>query len=146
MDSPDEMELPALGAVSRQVALYASVSVTIICMSPWLKKLVLAAALLVMPLQGVAATLSVLLCHGDANTHVAHSPSNADHGLHQGGVQDEGGTSSQVAYHPCCNHIVSSPPVATSLAARFDFYVPAFAPDTRYDLFVPGPPQRPPLA
>ena len=41
--------------------------------SLWLKKLVLAAALAVMPLQGVAAALSALLCHGEAQTHAAHA-------------------------------------------------------------------------
>ncbi len=115
-------------------------------MLPWLKKLLLGVVLSVLPLQGVAATLSVLYCHGDAKAHVIHSPGNADDGTHQGGHEDEGGTSSQVAYHPCCNHIVSASPVVNSPAALPDFLARAFAPDPWYELFVPELPQRPPLA
>jgi hypothetical protein len=118
-------------------------------MLPWLKKLVLAAVLSIVPLQGVAATLSVLNCHGDqgdARTHVMHSPGSADHGGHQGGEHDEGGASSHAAYHPCCNHVVSASPVVKSPAALPEFPVRAFAPDLLPDLFVPEQPQRPPLA
>lgn len=115
-------------------------------MAPNIKKLVLLAVMLVMPLQGVAATLSILLCQGDAETHVMHSPGIADPAARQGGQQDENGTTSHVAYHPCCNHVVSAPPVVTSSATRPDFPVRAFAPDPWYDLFVPDQPQRPPLA
>ena len=111
-------------------------------MSPWLKKLVLAAALLVMPLQGIAATLSVLLCHGDTQIQATHVNGEIQHGTHQ----DEGGTVGHHAYHPCCHFSASVPPVEALPAATFDFPVRTFAPDSLHDLFVPDRPQRPPLA
>jgi hypothetical protein len=114
-------------------------------MSLWLKKLVLAAALLVMPLQSIAATLSVLLCNGEAQMDAMHANGGPDRGTHQDSNQDEGSTSGNPAYHPCHN-TVSAPLVVTLLAAAPDFPVRAFAPDTLYDLFVPEQPQRPPLA
>jgi hypothetical protein len=140
------MELPAWNAVSSQITTYAPVSVTIICMSPRVKSLVLAAALLVMPLQGIAATLTYLLCHGETKAHGMHSPGSADRGAHQGAPQDEGDTSSYVAHNPCCNHSVSAPPIAKLPAALPDFPVQALAPDLLHDLFLPDRPQRPPLA
>ena len=140
------MELPAWDAVSSQITTYAPVSVTIICMSPWLKTLVLAAALLVMPLQGIAATLTYLLCHGETKAHGMHSPDSADRSAYQGAPRDEGDTSSNVAHNPCFNHIVSAPPVANLPAALPYFPVQALAPDPLHDLFLPDRPQRPPLA
>lgn len=114
-------------------------------MSLWLKTLVLAAALLVMPLQGIAATLSVLLCNGEAQMHAMHASGGQDRGTHQNSNQNEGSTSGNSAYHPCHN-TVSAPLVVTLLATAPDFPVRAFAPDTLFDLFVPEQPQRPPLA
>ena len=114
-------------------------------MSLWLKNLVLAAALLVMPLQGVAATLSVLLCHGDARIPATHATGGHDRSAYQDSNQDEGNPTDNSAFHPCHN-TVSAPLVVTLLAAAPDFPVRAFAPDALYDLFVPELPQRPPLA
>lgn len=139
------MELPTPGVAPGEITPYAPVSVTIICMSPWLKTLVLAAALLVMPTQGIAATLSVLLCDGDAQMHAMHANGSQDRGTLQESNQDEGGTSGNSAYHPCHN-TVAAPRVVTLPAAAPDFPVRAFVPDTLYDLFVPEQPQRPPLA
>ena len=139
------MELPARGDVSNRVARYSPVSVTIICMSLWLKTLVLAAALLVMPLQGIAASLSVLLCNGEAQMHAMHANGGHDRGTHQDGNQDEGSTNSDSAYHPCHN-TASAPLVATLLATAPDFPVRELAPDSLLALFVPEQPQRPPLA
>jgi len=139
------MELPARGAVPHQITPYAPVSVTIICMSPRLKTLVLAAALLVMPLQGIAATLSDLLCDGEAQMHAMHASGGPDRGTHQDSSEDAGGTSGNSVYHPCHNTI-SAPLVVTFLAAAPAFPVRAFVPDTLYGLFVPEQPQRPPLA
>jgi len=115
-------------------------------MSRSLKKLELAAALLVMPLQGIAATLSVLLCHGDPQMHAVQSNGGKDRGVHHGGQQDESGMTGNSAYHPCCNYTVSPPAAVTLTAAPRDFPVRAFAPDSLHDLFVPDRPQRPPLA
>jgi hypothetical protein len=118
--------------------------------NPWmsrLKTLVLAAALLVMPLQGIAASLSDLLCDGEAQMHAMHASSGPDRGTHQDSNhnQDAGGTSGNSVYHPCHN-TVSAPLVVTFLAAVPAFPVRAFVPDTLYGLFVPEQPQRPPLA
>jgi hypothetical protein len=114
-------------------------------MSLWLKTLVLAAALLVMPPQGITATLSVLLCDGEAQMHAMHANGGHDRGTHQDSNQDEGSTNGNSTYHPCHN-TVSAPMFVTLLAAALDFPVQAMAPDSLHDLFVPDRPQRPPLA
>lgn len=114
-------------------------------MSLWLKKLVLAAALLVMPLQGIAASLSDLLCDGEAQMHAMHANGGHDRGAHQDSTQNEGSTSGNSAHHPCHN-TVSAPLVVTLLPDAPDFPILAFAPDPLHDLFVPDRPQRPPLA
>jgi hypothetical protein len=114
-------------------------------MSQWLKRLVLAAVLLVLPLQGVTATLSVVHCDGDAQSHAIHTNGGHDRDTYQHGSQDEGSTTGHSAFHPCHN-TVSAPLVVSLLTAAPDFPVRAFAPDTLYGLFVPEQPQRPPLA
>lgn len=115
-------------------------------MAPNIRKLVLLAVMLVMPLQGVAATLSVLFCHGDAQAPAMHDRGDHDHGVNHDSHQDEGGTAANHVYHPCCHYNVSAPAVVTLPAALPDFRVRAFAPDPLDDLFVPDRPQRPPLA
>ena len=113
-------------------------------MTPWRRKLVLVLALAVMPLQGMAATLSVLLCHGDAQAHAVHAQD--EHSMHHDGDPDEGGATGHSAYHLCCNITASAPPVMMLAAVPPDFPVRAFVPDPLHDLFVPEQPQRPPLA
>ena len=118
-------------------------------MTVWHRKLVLAFALAVMPLQGMAATLFVLQCHGEAQAHAMHAHDTHDdheHGLHHDGDPDDAGAAGQSAYHPCCNVTASAPPVMTPRAEALRFPVGAFAPDSLHDLFVPEQPQRPPLA
>jgi len=119
-------------------------------LSLWLKKLVLAAALAVMPLQGVAAALSALLCHGEAQTHAAHAGGGHDHDSHQDGHHDkqqgDDGAASNSIYHLCCHYTVSAPAAVTLPVSLPDFPVRAFVPDPLHDLFVPDRPQRPPLA
>ena len=139
------MELPAQGAVSNPITPYAPVSLTIICMSLWMKTLVLAAALLVMPPQGITATLSDLLCDGEAQMHAMHANGGHDRGTHQDSNPNEDSTSGNFAHHPCHN-TVSAPMFVTLLAAAPDFPVQAMAPDPLHDLFVPDRLQRPPLA
>ena len=113
----------------------------------WLKRLVLAAALAVMPLQGVAAALSVLLCHGDAQVHTLHEGGDHGHGAQQAAHQhDDGNPSGGGNYHLCCHLSVTAPSTVTLPAALPNFPVRAFAPDALHDLFVPAQPQRPPLA
>jgi hypothetical protein len=115
-------------------------------MSLWLKQLVLAAALAVMPLQGIAAAMSVLLCHGDAQAHVMHEGGGHDHGPNHDSHHDDGGGTGVGNYHLCCHYTVTAPPVFTLPAAPLDFPIRAFAPDPLHDLFFPDQPQRPPLA
>ena len=114
-------------------------------MTSWRRKLVLVLALAVMPLQGVAATLSVLWCHGDAQAHAMHTQDDPEHSMHHDALPDEGGATGQSAYHLCCNIIASAPPVMTVSAVPPDFPVRAFVPDSLHDLFIPEQPQRPPL-
>ena len=115
-------------------------------MTAWPRKFVLVLALAVLPLQGVAATLSVLSCHGDAQAHAVHMQDNHEHGMHHDGHPDEGGATANSTYHLCCNVTASAPPVVMPLAVTLDFPVCTFVPDSLHDLFVPDRPQRPPLA
>jgi hypothetical protein len=115
-------------------------------MTTWCRKLALLLALTVMPLQGVAATLSILLCHGEAKMHTTHASGSHDQGMHHESQHDEGGTPDSPVYHLCCNLTVSAPPVVTLPAMLPDFPVRAFVPDPLHDLFIPDRPQRPPLA
>jgi len=140
------MELPARNDVRKEAVWYAAVSTTITSMSLSLKKFVLAAALLVMPLQGVAASLSVLLCHGDLRAHIMHAMDAGDRATVGDSQSDNGGIGGDLAYHPCCHNVVSAAPIAAPLAAQPEFPVRTFAPDALRDLFVPDRPQRPPLA
>jgi hypothetical protein len=110
----------------------------------WLKRLLLAAALAVMPLQGVAAAMAALVCHGDAQAHAALEGVH-DHGAQPDNHQD-GGTTGDNSDHLCCHVTVSGPPAVTLPAALPDFPIRAFVPDSLHDLFVPDQPQRPPLA
>lgn len=110
------------------------------------KRLVLAAALLVMPLQGVAATLSVLLCHGDIRVQTMHADTGGDHAVRGESQPNGGGTGGNFAYHPCCHNIVSATPRAIPVAAPLETGVQAIAPDALHDLFFPDRPDRPPLS
>lgn len=140
------MELPARSDVCKEVVRDAAVFTTITSMSLSLKKFVLAAALLVMPLQGIAASLSVLLCHGDLRAHIMHVMDAGDRATAGDSQSDNGGIGGDIAYHPCCHNIVSAAPIVAPLAAQPEFPVRAFAPHSLHDLFVPELPQRPPLA
>jgi hypothetical protein len=125
-------------------------------MTAWSRKLVLFLALAVMPLQGFAVALSVLLCHGDAQMHAMHVTG----GSHEHGADDAGhehgpqaaagshddGSTGNASYHLCCNLTASAPPVAVTPGAAPDFRVESFVPAPLHDLFIPDRPQRPPLA
>jgi len=115
-------------------------------MSIWLKKLVLAAALAVMPLQGVAAAMATLVCHGDAQAHATHESSGQGHGSHPYEDQDGGNTTGYNAYHLCCHYTASAPSAMTVPTALPDFPVRSYAPDILHDRYFPEQPQRPPLA
>lgn len=110
------------------------------------RKLVLLVALAVMPLQGVAATLSVLFCHDEGQMHTLHTQISHDQGVVPDNHQDEGGTTSNHASHSCHQYTISAPAVVTLSAALPYFPVRAFAPEPLHDRFVPELPHRPPLA
>ena len=137
----------------------------------WIRSAVLAVALAVMPFQGIAATLTVLLCHGDAQAHAGHvgtvqhdhgSPDDSGHGhdhdrakagQHAGhgqvdgvGQPDESAGAANLMYHLCCNLSASISTSVDFAAVVPEFPVRTSAPETRHDVFVPEQPQRPPLA
>ena len=123
-------------------------------MATWCRKLALLLALAVMPLQGFAATLAVLICHGDQQLHAVHAQHGHDHDAegagheHEHGPADgrDSGTAGGTLYHLCCNLAAAAPPFALLPAAAPDFPVRALVPDPLHDLFIPDRPQRPPLA
>lgn len=112
----------------------------------WLKRLVLAAALAVMPLQGVAAAMSVLACHGDAQAHAMHEGGGHDHDTKPDSHHNDSGGTGAGTYHLCCHYTVTAPSAITLPPALPDFPVRVFAPDLLHDLYFPDQPQRPPLA
>jgi hypothetical protein len=124
-------------------------------MSNWSGKLVLVMALAMMPLQGVAATLTVLLCHGDAQMHAVHATGGDhghdtgdaahEHGHHAAAGGHDDGSGGNGSYHLCCNLSASAPPATAIPPALTDFPVRVFAPVPMQDLFIPDRPQRPPL-
>jgi hypothetical protein len=137
---------PGVGRCLQSIRADALISTTIRCMSLWVKKIMLFLALAVMPLQGIAATLALLVCHNDATEHALRVTQLADslqHGPQHNSPED--GSNASGNYHPCGHNTVSAPLVVTLLAAAPD-PVRAFAPDPLHDLFVPDRPQRPPLA
>jgi hypothetical protein len=124
-------------------------------MSNWSKRLVLVLAFAVMPLQGIAATLAVLLCHGEAQMHATHATGGghehgAGHAAHEHDQAAAGGhddsSTGNASYHLCCNLAASAPPAAVTPGALLDFQVQIFGPAPLHDLFIPDRPQRPPLA
>ena len=96
-------------------------------------------AIAVMPLQGIAATLSVLLCHGETETAM-QAQDGHDHGTHHQGQHDDAGPSGDLTYHLCCHHTVSGVPVVTLPPAIADFSMLAAAPQPLHDLFFPTGP------
>ena len=99
-----------------------------------------------MPLQGVAAAMSVLFCHGEAQTHAMHDQGSHDHGTPHDSHQDEGGTTGNSAYHLCGNFTASATSILMLPVTQADFPVRAYTPDPLHDLFIPDRLQRPPLA
>ncbi|HXF65216.1 MAG TPA: hypothetical protein VNK67_00765 [Burkholderiales bacterium] len=110
------------------------------------RRFVLLLALAVLPLQGLAAALPSVACHGDAQLHAAHASGASGHEAHEGGAVPDGSAPPDSTYHLCCHYSVSAPLVATLPADAPDFQVRTVAPDPLHDLFVPEQPDRPPLA
>ena len=99
-----------------------------------------------MPLQGVAAAMSVLLCHGEAQAHAMHESGGHDHGPKHDDRHDDGSGAGFGNYHLCCHYTVTAPSAITLPAALPDFPTQSFAPDSLHDPYFPEQPQRPPLA
>lgn len=114
------------------------------------RKIVLALAFTVMPMQGLAATLSILLCHGDAQLHALHDQDAHDHGAghdgHASSQHDDGALQDAATLHFCCHLSVTVSAVVTVPSLSPDFPLRSFAPDALHDLHFPDQPQRPPLA
>jgi hypothetical protein len=121
-------------------------------MVTWCRKLVLLLVLAAMPLQGIATTASVLLCHmGDAEAapHMMHTQDGHGHDVnHDGhnGHDNDGSPGTHALGHSCFHHFASALPVVMPLPSVPGFQVRAFGSHTLHDLFVPDRPQRPPLA
>ena len=103
------------------------------CMMSLVGKFVLLFALLVMPLQGVAASLSALFCP-PAVAAATDSPDGDD------------GAVNNVSEHFFCHQLHSAIPVVPAPAAIPD--LPVFEPSISLlsSLFFPEQPQRPPFA
>lgn len=110
-------------------------------MNGWWKKFVLI-LLLVIPLQGLAATLSTLSCFSAEER--ATTPSHAY--IHHDGPshQHEGDGSKDNSGHPCCNHFFSAVPAVAATAAPSELSAFESALSLLTTLFVPERPQRPP--
>jgi L-lactate permease len=117
----------------------------------WIRNVALAAALVAVPFQGMAAALAVLLCHGDPTAHAAHgAPASGEHhhhgDTHEPQAPPASDGSDSLAYHLCCNLAASVPLSVIVAAALPEFTLRAPVPDSLHDLYDPEQPQRPPLA
>jgi len=113
-------------------------------MRAWYRKLALLALLTVLPLQGIAATLSALACflaekHQAAESHI-HSDQGGSFHEHDG---DPGENQSG---HLGCHHFFSAMPTVVTMTTPSE--VPAFESTLSllFTLFFPEQPQRPPRA
>jgi hypothetical protein len=120
-----------------------------------LRLLVLFVLLLVLPLQGVAAGLSSLLCAASAEHGKEHAVHMHHHGVvdhahpaspDQHSSDDSGTSTADWTGHLCCHASVPGAPVSAKTAAQPA--LPAYQPViTRLaTLHVPERPQRPPRA
>lgn len=115
----------------------------------WIRKLLLLTALLVLPLQGLAAAATFFACHeqGSAQTTLqAHQlDDHAGAGQHHHHGQDsDGGPASGFSGHLCGHHVVFHLPVIVNFVTTpgFSEWVAAAAPD--YSPHFPEQPRRPP--
>jgi len=111
-------------------------------MKAWRKKLAVI-VLLLLPLQGLAATLSAFNCvSGDAHQTTTHTHS------HDGGLPHEhdGETGQDPSGHLGCHHLYSAMPPVMGVSIPSD--IPAFESSIflLFTLFVPEQPRRPPRA
>lgn len=119
-------------------------------MQSWLKKLFLTALLLILPLQGVAATLAPISCHSsDRESVTASHAQEHDHTATMGhdsaaGPNDSDGTTSDYAGHLCCHHPVGGMPVMSIIPANTGPTAYTSLPPAWPPLFAPEQQLRPP--
>lgn len=122
----------------------------------WLTRLLVALAIMGMPLQGVAETLSAVFCvphmHGLADeaghSHALHDHQHAAHSDdgHQADKSDHGGGAQTALDHACCPIVASALPPSTGHVVMPTLIALALAPElSHYSVFLKRP-QRPPLA
>ena len=121
---------------------------------PWFIRLLVALAIVGMPLQGMAETLSAVFCvphmHGMAehagHDHALSSDQHTGHS-HAGHQSDpsDGGTQGTID-HACCPIVASGLPPSARHVAMPTFIALALSPEfSHYSVFLKRP-QRPPLA
>jgi len=121
----------------------------------WLTRLLVALAIVGMPMQGMAETLSAVFCvphmHRltDAPDHDCaprHQPSEHSHDGTQSDTSDHGGATQGALDHACCPIVASGLPPSAGHIAMPTFIALALAPEfSHYYVFLKRP-QRPPLA
>jgi len=112
---------------------------------PWIRKLLLAVAILVMPLQGIAVAATFVQCHEQAAVHATHGHQHDDGAVHDHGSGDDSSPGTQASHH-LCGHFVLHAPGSFSIGTeqQFSAWSPTAAPS--YILFFPEHPRRPPRA
>jgi hypothetical protein len=117
----------------------------------WFRSLTLFLALAMMPIYGIAATASLLLCYTDGaeqTLHVAHMENSKGDDANRGaphGHESDNNPGSQAAGHYCFHHFAYALPALVMPSPNAGFLMQASF-HTLNDLFVPDRPQRPPLA
>ena len=110
-------------------------------MNGWSGKIVLLLALVVLPLNGIAAALAVLPCYTEQPANVI-----AHHDVSGTSQQNDSNANNAFSGHYCCENVVSGMPVAVPYAVIPDY--PSFDASIfpLCSLFIPEQPLRPPLA
>jgi hypothetical protein len=98
-------------------------------MAPWCRTLVWLLAFALMPTQGIAVTLSVLLCHGDAATQAEKTETHPERAVQHDEPRGEPDAGTGSAEHFCCHAVVAHAPVIAVAAP----------PGTASRVFLPGP-------
>ncbi len=116
------------------------------------KKILILSLLLVMPIQGIAASVSHFICESPANAEPSTMTSNPHHGNsataqaydHQDSANSDG--NNDYAGHLSCHQVYSGMPSITVLTFANDLHVYLPSSFTSPNLFIPEQPQRPPRA
>lgn len=117
-------------------------------MQSWKRKLAALLLMLILPLQGLAASLSPMLCHAAKNDSAAtsvadHGEAHNHHGTDTAPAQESSGTS-DYAGHLCCHLVFSTVPAMAVNAALPESSVYSSPDPDSPPLFVPERLRRPP--